>query len=104
MVSFESELKMLLKTGKVEFGSKKAIKAAKLWKAKMIILAKNAPPEVRKDIEYYAELSNIPVYIYDGTGVELGTLCGKPFIISAITVLDPGDSKILELTSETEEA
>jgi len=105
MVSLESELKMVLKTGKVVLGSKQAIKYVKLGKAKMVILAANAPPNIKSDILYYAKLSNIPVYIYKGTSVDLGVLCGKPFMVSAITILDEGESKILELAGkpETEE-
>lgn len=103
MPSFEEELKMLLKTGKVEFGAKKAIRAVKLGKAKMVIIAANAPPDVRKDLEYYAKLSNIPIYVYEGTSVDLGTLCGRPHVISTITVLDPGESNILDLVSESGE-
>lgn len=97
MASFEEELRMLLKTGRVEFGSKKAVKAVKLGKAKMVILASNAPPQVVKDLKYYSRLSKTPIYIFKGTSIELGTLCGRPHLISAITVLDPGDSNILDL-------
>ena len=102
MTSFESELRMLLKTGKVALGSRKAIKAALLGKAKLIILAENAPEDIRNDVLRYAKLSNIPVYIYKGTSVELGALCGKPFMVSAITVYDPGDSNILDLVRKEE--
>ena len=95
-LSFESELRMAIKTGKVRFGSKEAIKALKHGKAKMVIIAANAPKEIKDDILYYAKLSKIPVYIFQGTSVELGTICGKPFMVAAITIYDEGDSRILE--------
>ncbi|MCD6114657.1 MAG: 50S ribosomal protein L30e [Thermoprotei archaeon] len=95
-LSFELELRMAIKTGKVRFGSKEAIKALKHGKAKMVIIAANAPKEIKDDILYYAKLSKIPVYIFQGTSVELGTICGKPFMVSAITIYDEGDSRILE--------
>ncbi len=87
---------MAIKTGKVRFGSKETLKAVKLGKAKMVIIAANAPEEVKKDILYYAKLSKIPVYIYQRTSIELGTICGKPFMVAAITIYDEGDSRILE--------
>ena len=87
---------MAIKTGKVRFGSKEAIKALKHGKAKMVIIAANAPKEIKDDILYYAKLSKIPVYIFQGTSVELGTICGKPFMVAAITIYDEGDSRILE--------
>lgn len=99
-LSFDSELRMAIKTGKVKFGSKEALKASKLGKAKLIVVAENTPKEIKDDIVYYAKLSNIPVYIYKGTSIELGTLCGKPFTVAAIAIYDVGESRILELLEE----
>ncbi len=95
-LSFESELRMAIKTGKVKFGSKEAIRAAKLGKAKLIVIAENAPKELKDDIIYYSKLSKIPTYIYKGTSVDLGTLCGKPFMVAAVIIYDEGESRILE--------
>ncbi|WP_338599916.1 50S ribosomal protein L30e [Sulfolobus tengchongensis] len=99
-VSFEGELKTLLKTGKVIFGARKAIKYVKLGKVKMVIIASTLRGDLKEDITYYAKLSNIPIYEYKGSGWDLGTLCGKPFMISTISVLDEGDSKILDIIKE----
>jgi len=95
-LSFESELRMAIKTGKVRFGSKEAIRAAKLGKAKLIVIAENAPKELKDDIIYYSKLSKIPTYIYKGTSIDLGTLCGKPFMVAAVIIYDEGESRILE--------
>jgi len=100
-VSFERALKDLLETGKYIIGSKRSLKALKLGQAKMIIMAENAPPSYKKKALYYAKLAKVPVYIYKGTSVELGTLAGKPFRISMIAVLDEGSSKIMELAEES---
>jgi ribosomal protein L30E len=32
--------------------------------------------------------------------MDLGTLCGKPFPVSAMVISDPGDSKILDLVKK----
>ena len=34
-----------------------------------------------------------------GTGMELGAVCGKPFIISVLTVIEEGNSDILKAKS-----
>ncbi|MEM3291296.1 MAG: 50S ribosomal protein L30e [Saccharolobus sp.] len=96
-ISFESELKTLLKTGKIIFGAKKAIKYIKTGKIKMVIVASTLRGDLKEDILYYAKISNIPVYEYKGSGWDLGTLCGKPFMISTIGVLDEGESRIMEI-------
>jgi large subunit ribosomal protein L30e len=86
-----------VKTGKVLFGANNAIKSAKTGKAKLILLAANCPRRIREDIEYYSKLSAVPVIIYNGTSIDLGAVCGKPFMVSALTIKDPGDSDILKL-------
>jgi len=88
---------MAVRTGKVLFGSKSAVKAAKLGRAKLIIVAENCPEQVRRDIEYYARLSDIPVVEFKGSSYDLGLVCGKPFMVSALTIRDPGLSRIMEL-------
>jgi large subunit ribosomal protein L30e len=74
------------------------MKSVKTGRAKLVLLAANCPMHIRKDIEYYSKLSAIPVIIYNGNSIDLGAACRKPFIVSALTVRDPGDSDILKLT------
>jgi large subunit ribosomal protein L30e len=97
MTSFENELKNAYRSGKLLLGSKESISALKHGKAKLVIIAINAEPSVKKDVEYYAKLATIPIYTYGGTSLELGGTLGKPFPIQVIAVVDPGDSKIMEL-------
>ena len=96
MTAIEAELKTALRTGKVVLGSRKTIKLLKLGKAKAAIVSAKAPPIIRRDVLYYAKLSGIPVYVYPGTTRELGMLCAKPFVVSALAVVDEGDSKIVD--------
>ncbi len=91
------------KTGKVSFGSNSAMQNAKTGKAKLIILATNCPKEIREDIEYYCELSKVPLITYKGSSIDLAAACGKPFIVSALSIREPGDSDILKLTESTEQ-
>ena len=96
-LSIERELKNLIKTGKYTLGARSTIKAVATGRAKMVIIAKNAPPELRDRVLYYARLGGIPVYTFEGTSQDLGVVCGKPFKISMIAVIDEGSSRILEL-------
>ncbi|MEM2882406.1 MAG: 50S ribosomal protein L30e [Candidatus Bathyarchaeia archaeon] len=93
-MDIEKQLPVAIKTGKVEFGSKRALEAVAFGKAKMVILASNMPEEERKEIERLAKLSNLPVRIYNGSGRDLGSLCGRPFAVLAVTIKDPGDSML----------
>ena len=68
----------------------------KLGKGQLVVVAANAPKEIIEDVEYYANLSEIPSFVYDGTSVDLGSVCGKPFTVATLIVNDPGDSTILD--------
>ncbi|ADI32747.1 50S ribosomal protein L30e [Staphylothermus hellenicus] len=102
-IDFIRALQMAIKTGEVILGSKRTIKLVLHGKAKLVVIAANAPPEIKRDIEYYAKLSKIPIYKFPGTNIELGTLAGKPFGVSAMAIVDPGQSNILEIVEEESE-
>jgi len=106
MIDIDKAIATAVKTGKVYFGANFAVQSAKTGKAKIIIVASNCPAEIRNDIEYYCKLSGIPLIVYKGSSTDLAMTCGKPFIVSALTIREPGDSEILKLveTGETEEA
>jgi len=97
MIDVNKAIATTVKTGKILFGTNNAIKNAKTRRAKLIIVASNCPQKIREDIEYFCKLSNIPVTIYNGTSIDLGVVCGKPFKVSALTIREPGDSDILKL-------
>jgi len=100
MIDVDKAIATTVKTGKVLFGANNAVKGIKLGRAKLVIVASNCPRSVMEDIKYYARFSDVPVIIYKGTSIDLGAVCGKPFMVSALTVREPGDSDILKLSDE----
>lgn len=100
MIDVAKELKVAMQTGKVAVGSKQAMKLAGMGKAKLIIVASNAPQEIKEKISNLAKVSKIPMYIYPGSSWDLGAICGKPFVVAAVSVIDEGDSEILKLVGE----
>ncbi|MFH0986900.1 MAG: 50S ribosomal protein L30e [Candidatus Micrarchaeota archaeon] len=93
-------LKRVLKTGKIEIGMNKTANLVKNGKAKVVIISENCPKTSREDIMHYAEISGTPIVEFRGTSLELGEICGKPFVVSGIAVTDCGDVKVKELTGE----
>jgi len=81
-------------------GCKEAIGAAKTGKARLIVVASNCPEPDRSDILYNARLSEVPVYVYSGSSMDLAAACEKPFLVAALTVREPGDSEILKLAEK----
>ena len=102
MIDIDKAIATAVKTGKVSFGANSAIQNAITAKAKLIILAANCPITIREDVEYYCKLSNVPLITYKGSSMDLAAVSGKSFVISALTIREPGDSEILGLIENTE--
>ena len=96
-MDIERGIRVAVDTGKVILGSNKSIQAIKLGNGELVVMAANAPKNLKEDVEVYSKLSEIPVHIFDGSSVDLGSICGKPFTVSVLVVQEPGDSNILEL-------
>ena len=87
-------LKVALETGKVRLGLTETREAAEGKKARLLIVAKSCPdPKLRTE----RAIGKIPIYHYDGSAVDLGQACGRPYPVSAMAILDPGSSAILTL-------
>ena len=88
----DRSIRVAVDTGDVTLGSEKSIQSLKLGKGQLVIVAANTPKDIVEDVEYYTNLSDIPSYTYEGSSVELGSVCGKPFTVATLIVNDPGDS------------
>ncbi|MEM4255294.1 MAG: 50S ribosomal protein L30e [Candidatus Norongarragalinales archaeon] len=87
-------IRLAVDSGKVEIGLQKALKLSLTGGAKAIVLAKNCP--AAGEIRQYARASKVAVVDFEGNGVELGAVCGKPFSVSALSVIEEGNSDILK--------
>ena len=102
MIDVNKAIASVVKTGKVSFGANAALHNAKSGKAKMIILAANCPKDIKEEIEYNCNLSNVPVMTFKGASIDLATVCNKPFVISALSIRETGDSDILKAIENIE--
>ena len=93
-------IRLAVDTGDAKLGTDSARKISLGGGAKLIVLAGNLPAEVTRDLEHYCRLSAIPIVKFSGNSVELGTVCGKPFPVSAISVISEGNSDILKALDE----
>ena len=90
MIDVARALKTAATTGDVRFGLAETRKSVKKGEAKMVVIANNC---TEKDL--VPPQSSAKVLMYRGTNVELGSACGKPFPISALAIINPGESNIL---------
>jgi large subunit ribosomal protein L30e len=94
--SINQKLSLVMKSGKTTLGYKQTLKTLRNGKSKLIILAQNTLPLRKSELEYYAMLSKTGVHHYQGNNIELGTACGKYFRVGVLSILDQGDSDIVE--------
>lgn len=95
-----SAIRLTVESGKVDFGSRSGISASEEGKAKLLIMAKNTPEKIRTELMQKSKKSNVPIMEFEGTTMELGSVCGKPFPISVLSVFDEGNSNILEIAKK----
>lgn len=89
-------VKRILESGKMEFGSKKTIEKVKNGEAKFVVVSSNCPD--RKKIEESSKIAEVQVIASKLTSIQLGKLCGKPFLVSSICVMDAGAVNFKEIT------
>ncbi|MCJ7490272.1 MAG: 50S ribosomal protein L30e [Thermoplasmata archaeon] len=90
MIDIARALKSASVTGKVKFGCAETRKAVGSGEAKLVVLSSNCPSR-----EEFMSGGSTKAIEFPGTNVELGAACGKPFAISVLAVVAPGDSNIL---------
>jgi large subunit ribosomal protein L30e len=97
IMSLNQPIASAVSTGECKIGAKSSIEAIRNGKAKLIVVAANCPQDELEDIVQFAKLADIKVQKFEGTSWDLGEVVGKPFMVSAIAVIKPGDSKILKM-------
>jgi len=99
-INVENAIKIAVKTGKFQIGPKKAMNLVKRGIGRLIITSINCPKAILEDLKTYCRLSDIKIHSYKGSSYDLGFLCGKTYMISVLTILEPGDSDILKLAEQ----
>lgn len=97
MVDIDKAIRTAVDGGKVELGTRSGVRAKD---AKLVVLSANCSDATRKDVTEACTKASVPIVVYKGTSIELGAVCGKPFAVSVITVLEAGTSNILELAAK----
>ncbi len=91
-----SEVRLAVDSGEVAIGTNSVTKAMHENKAKLIIAVANSRQNDLLDIEHMAKIAGIKVSIVEGTPNALGAVCGKPYQVSMLAIIDQGNSNILE--------
>ncbi|KAM4831896.1 large ribosomal subunit protein eL30-like [Urocitellus parryii] len=85
--SMNSQLQLVMKSGKYVLRYKQTLKMIRQGKAKLVILANNCPALRKSEIEYFAMLAKTGVHHYSGNNIELGTACGKYYSVCTLSLI-----------------
>jgi large subunit ribosomal protein L30e len=96
MTDLTNDIRLAVDSGKVAIGMNMVTKSIKRNDAKLIILAKSSETSRLRDIVHVAGVAEIKLLKFDGNPVELGAVCGKPFSVSVLSIIEPGNSNILK--------
>jgi large subunit ribosomal protein L30e len=100
MRALEKVIKAAIAADKYKSGVKEVLQSIK--GSKLIIVSKSVASDDRVKLEEQAKASNIAVYEYPGTSVQLGKLCNKPFRITVIAIKSGTAEEIDAIVSEKE--
>ena len=90
------QLKQGISTGNLLFGQRQAKSACSKGDARMVLVAANCPKEYISDIKQ--NHPDVTLHQVSLVNRQLGAACAKPFPVSAVCVLDPGQSELLSLS------
>ena len=91
------QLKQGTSTGSIVFGQRQTRSACANGDARLVVVAANCPSD------YISGLSenhpDVPVHQVAMVNGQLGAACAKPFPVSALCIIDAGQSDLLSLSS-----
>ena len=86
-----------MSTGSIVFGQRQTRSACANGDARLVVVAANCPSD------YISGLSenhpDVPVHQVAMVNGQLGAACAKPFPVSALCIIDAGQSDLLSLSS-----
>jgi large subunit ribosomal protein L30e len=80
----EKVIREAITSNKYRAGYREVMKSVK--GSKLIILSDSVANTLMETLESTAANSNVPVYRFKGTSLQLARLCGAPFRISTISI------------------
>ena len=91
------QLKQGMSTGSIVFGQRQTRSACANGDARLVVVAANCPSD------YISGLSeshpDVPVHQVAMVNGQLGAACAKPCPVSALCIIDAGQSDLLSLSS-----
>jgi large subunit ribosomal protein L30e len=95
MADLARDIRLAVDTGKVALGYREVVKSISGSEAKAVVVASKGKKSMIEDIMHMCNVAGIRVIKFDEGSMELGIICGKPYSVNAIAIIDQGNSNIL---------
>lgn len=86
MTNLQKEIATAVKEKTLVTGSKETIKALLTKDVELVAVSEKASLLLKNTIKYYSKLAGVPCHMVARNTLELGSMCGKPYSVSAFTV------------------
>ncbi|MCL4373533.1 MAG: 50S ribosomal protein L30e [Candidatus Marsarchaeota archaeon] len=101
MADLSSGIRLAVDSGKVALGVRSVASSIKKGDAKLVIVASSSRKTDSEDIRHMAKIAGISIIEFKGNPMALGAVCGKPFSVSMLSIIDQGNSNIIEAAKES---
>ncbi|MGB9732791.1 MAG: 50S ribosomal protein L30e [Candidatus Micrarchaeia archaeon] len=95
MADLARDIRLAVDTGKVALGYREVVKSISSSEAKAVVVAARGKKSMVDDIVHMCNVAGIKVIKFSEGSMELGLICGKPYSVNALAVIDQGHSNIL---------
>ena len=95
MTDMAKEIRRAVDTGKAVLGFKETEKNILKGNGQLLILSGNIQKKEKERLESLAKTAKLPAHSFQGTSMERGAVCGKPFTITSLLVLEQGKSTVV---------
>jgi len=96
MADLSTNIRLAVDSGKVALGINRVMGTIKDNSAKLVVVASKGKKDSIQDIEHLSKIASIKTVMFNGNSIELGAVCGKPYSVSMLAIIEGGHSKILE--------
>ena len=87
MKELQQEISKAVKAKTLVPGSKETLDSILTQEVTLVAVSEKAKPALVNRLKYYAKISNVPCHIVSKNTIELGSMCGKPYLVSAFSII-----------------
>ncbi|NOJ26693.1 MAG: 50S ribosomal protein L7ae [Nitrososphaera sp.] len=98
MKTLAKVIKDAVEANKYKAGTKEVLQSVK--SSKLIVVSKSLDAAERAKLDEQAKSASVTVYEFNGTSMQLGRLCNKPFRVAAIALKSATADEIKAILAE----